>query len=562
MADDPPLAALVVDDEAELAHEVASTLRSSGIPAVVAHSGVQAREMLDRDPLIGAIVTDVGMPGGDGFSLARRIMAEAQPDLARRVVIMTGQSRLDHATAALRAGAFDYIRKPFTADDMIDAVDRALAAARAQRADHARRRSTLDQLAQARAQSEHLMFKDPVTQLPNEVSLDRALRAPADGARALLMIRLTGLQFLDAAGSRGPRDATLVAAARRLGDLVGRNEVFALREPAHFAVLLRGARDGDALTAAHAVTDALAVPLAVEGQAVDLRAAVGVAEAGCHSDGPPLDACAQVAMTEAVRLGGARVVAFSSALHGDALRRLRISLDLPRAVAESQLQLHYQPLRTPDLQRLGGYEALLRWNHPALGAVRPDEFIAAAEETGAIIELGEWTARTAVAQVARWRALGQTSFYVGVNVSGRQFLDSEVAGLFAGLLAEYGVPSEALLVEVTETVAIGDSAAAELDALRAMGLRIALDDFGAGFSSLGALRRLPADVVKFDRSLLPDGARSDAQARFYSNLVAAIRGLGFQVVAEGIETEAHRILAASAGADLLQGYRIGRPAPA
>ena len=149
-----------------------------------------------------------------------------------------------------------------------------------------------------------------------------------------------------------------------------------------------------------------------------------------------------------------------------------------------------------------------------------------------------------------------------MNVSGRQFLESDVAGLFAGLLAEYGVPCEGVLVEVTETVAIGDSAAAELDALRAMGLRIALDDFGAGFSSLGALRRLPADVVKFDRSLLPDGARSDAQARFYSNLVAAIRGLGFQVVAEGIETEAQRMLAANAGADLLQGYRIGRPAPA
>ena len=558
MPDVPRLGALVIDDEAELAHEVASSLRSAGIRTVVAHSGPQAHAILDQDPGIGAVVTDVGMPGGDGFSLARRIMAEAQPEHARRVVIMTGQSRLDHATAALRSGAFDYIRKPFGADDMIEAVSRALAAAQEQRAANAARRHTLDELAHAQAETETLRLRDLATGLPNDLALARALRAGAQDARALLMVRLGGLQFLDAAGSRAQRNAIIAAAARRMNHVAGRHQVFALREPAHFAVLLQGG--GDAASLARGVADVLAAPLVLDGQAVDLTAAVGVAD-GSTQDGLPLDACAQVAMSEAMRLGSVRVVVFSAALHGDALRRLRISLDLPRAAAAGQLSLLYQPLRTPDLQRLAGYEALLRWTHPALGPVSPDEFIAAAEETGAILDLGAWAARQAVAQVAQWRAAGQDSVHVGINVSGRQFHDSDVPALFATLLAEHGLPRDAVLVEVTETVAIGAGAAAGLEALRAMGLRIALDDFGAGFSSLGALRRLPADVVKFDRSLLPDGPRADAQARFYRNLVGAISGLGFEVVSEGIETDAQRVLAATAGAHLIQGYAVGRPRP-
>lgn len=558
----PPLAALVVDDEADLADELANTLRAAGIRTLVAHSGQEARGILASDTSIGTVVTDVGMPGGDGFSLARRIMAEARPEHACRVVIMTGQSRLEHAAAAVRAGAFDYLRKPFTADAITDAVTRALTAAQQQRSDHARSCTTLQRLAHAQAEAESVRLHDLVTGLPNDLALERALQTSAGEPAALLMIRLGGLQFLDAAGSRGPRDSLLAAAAARFQDAATRHQVFALREPAHFAVLGRGLGLSDAVTLGRALIEAMGSPLVVESHAIDLTAAVGVSHGAGGSDGTPLDACAQVAMAEAVRLGGARVVAFSTLLHGDALRRLRISQYLPRAAAEGQLVLHYQPLRTPDLTWLSGYEALLRWTHPVLGPVRPDEFIAAAEETGAILDLGAWTARAALRQVARWRAGGQASLYVGINVSGRQFLEADVPGLFAELLAEHRLPADAVLVEVTETVAMGAGATASLEALRAMGLRLALDDFGAGFSSLGALRRLPADVVKFDRSLLPEGPRGDAEARFYRNLVGAISGLGFEVVSEGIETEAQRRLAAEAGADLVQGYLVGRPAAA
>lgn len=555
-----PLAVLIVDDETDLAEELALGLGATGLRTLVAASGAEAMDILARMPDIGAVVTDVRMPGTDGFSLARHMLAEARPEQARRVVIMTGHATLDDASAAVRAGAFDYLRKPFDLDAMIGVVSRALESAAGERLAHGQAKAAMARLAQAEAATENLRLQDPLTGLPNALALEKALSALPPGPAALLMLRIEGLRFVTDAGWRSLHDSLLTEAAARFTAEAGRHAVFALHDAAHFAVLAPGATEAEAEALGRALVGALAAPLEAGGQGVALTVAVGIATRAMAGD-TALDACAQVAMAEAARRGGGRLVEFSEPMHGAALRRLRITQDLPLAAAAGQLALHYQPLMAADRSALTGFEALMRWTHPALGPVRPDEFIRAAEETGAILGLGDWAVRQAAAEAGRWRRACGRAPYIAVNISGRQLHESDVPALFATVLREEGLPPEALVAEVTETVATGDEGVGMLEALRRDGLRVAIDDFGAGFSSLGALRRLPADIVKFDRTLLPAGEDEGREARFFGSLVHAIRGLGFRVVAEGIETEAQWRLAAEAGADAVQGYGVTRPLP-
>lgn len=555
------LSVLIVDDEGELADELALSLREVGHTALVAASGGAAMEILHRNPDIGAVITDVRMPGTDGFSLARSILESTRAEQARRVIIMTGHASLDDASSAVRAGAFDYLRKPFELEAMLDAIERALQSAEAERQAHAQARSAEERLAQAEATSESMRLRDSVTGLPNAAALQAALASAVPlGSCALFMLRLEGLRPVMDAGWGSLHDGLMCEAAHRFSAIAGRHEVFALHDTAHFAVLARETGEEAAQELGRALAGALSQPLCVAGQSITLTASIGFATSPAAAD-TPLDACALVAASEAARQGAGRLVAFSSPMHGAALRRLRIAQDLPAAAAAGQLALHYQPLVATDRSALLGFEALMRWVHPSLGPVRPDEFIQVAEENATIIALGAWAAHEAAAQVARWRRAGPFRPYVTVNVSGRQLRESDVPALFAHALQEHGLTPDAMVVEVTETFAAGADAAEILQAVRRLGLRVALDDFGSGFSSLGALRRLPADIVKFDRSLLPSDQDAERERHFFIGLAQVIRGLGLKVVVEGVETAAQWQLAADAGADAVQGYAASRPLP-
>lgn len=556
---DADLAVLLVDDEPELIEELALALTDAGFRCLTADSADDALRVLAGAPDIGVVVTDVRMPGKDGFYLARTLVEGSHPSVARRIVIMTGHATLNDAAAAVRAGAFDYLRKPFSLSQITSVVTSARDAAAADRLAYRHGLAERERLARAEAESERLRLRDRVTGLPNGEALVQALAGLDSHAGALVMLRLEGMGLVADAGSRGLLSGLMTAAAERIGVEAGAGRLYALSEGADFAILLPGWNAEEAQGMAQAVLARFAVPLAVEGQSVMLTASVGVTTRTLAGS-TPLDVCALVAMASASRQGGARAVLFAPDMHAAAARRLRLAQDLPDAASAGQLALVYQPLVRPDRGALLGFEALMRWTHPELGAVSPGEFIAIAEETGSIVELGAFAVRTVGRQVAAWRAGGATP-YVSVNVSARQLRDADVPALFAETLAENGLPAAALVVELTESLAIGADAGAMLAALRGQGLRVALDDFGAGFSSLGALRTVPVDIVKFDRALLPDEADPERGARFFASLVQATRALDFAVVAEGIETEAQLALARDAGCFAVQGYLTGRPLP-
>jgi EAL domain-containing protein (putative c-di-GMP-specific phosphodiesterase class I) len=256
---------------------------------------------------------------------------------------------------------------------------------------------------------------------------------------------------------------------------------------------------------------------------------------------------------------------FDPALHAQALSRLELSAELPAAIERGELELHYQPIVGLAGEPAGGVEALVRWRHPARGLLGPGEFIELAERTGAIVPLGRWVLEQACRDVGRWqRESGAESLYVSVNVSQAQLDDDAFVTHVRGALAAAGVQGSALMVEVTESVFArdADGAAQRLRELRALGVRTAIDDFGTGHSALSALRRLPVDVLKIDRSFIEEIASRPASRTLLAGIVQLGRSLGLEIIAEGVERPDQARELAALGAMSAQGFLYARPMPA
>jgi EAL domain-containing protein (putative c-di-GMP-specific phosphodiesterase class I) len=211
-----------------------------------------------------------------------------------------------------------------------------------------------------------------------------------------------------------------------------------------------------------------------------------------------------------------------------------------------------------------GFEALVRWHHPERGMVLPVEFIPLAEESGVITEIGRWVLQQAVAQAAAWSAEASSPLRMAVNLSPRQLMDGDVVADVAAALRDSGFPAAQLTLEVTEGVLVQDidRVIAQLEALRALGVAIAIDDFGTGFSGLSYLRRLPADILKIDRSFVTDLTTGGSSATLIASIVELARTLGLHVVAEGVETEGQRRALTDLRCGSAQGYLFARPEPA
>jgi EAL domain-containing protein (putative c-di-GMP-specific phosphodiesterase class I) len=277
---------------------------------------------------------------------------------------------------------------------------------------------------------------------------------------------------------------------------------------------------------------------------------------------------ADTAMYRAKAAGRNRTMVFDPSMHDSVRHRVETELALRYALDRGELLLHYQPVVSVQTGEVVGAEALLRWAHPALGLVSPLEFIPIAEETGLIVEIGEWVVSEALRQAARWReqrsGTGARDLWIAVNVSARQLRDPSLVDHVEVELARHGVPAELLVLEITESAMMADEdvAASLLHRLRALGLTLAVDDFGTGYSSLGHLRRFPVSKVKIDRAFV-SGIEHDADdAEIVRAVVAMSLAMHLDVVAEGIETAGQRDLLQELGVQLGQGWHFGRPMPA
>ncbi|MCC7123192.1 MAG: EAL domain-containing protein [Gammaproteobacteria bacterium] len=412
-----------------------------------------------------------------------------------------------------------------------------------------------------------LAYHDALTGLGNRRMLDERLATEIETARraecrlALLFVDLDGFKLINDTLGHAHGDTALKAIGERLGRCLRPTDVLARFGGDEFIVLLPHV---DAITTVDAMADCalreIRRPLCVGVQEFSVSASIGIALFPEHGDdASTLIKAGDSAMHEAKLSGRNCALHFHPYMAERVRERLNIEQGLRRALERDLLEVRFQPIVRLDDGRLASVEVLLRWNDAELGTIPPNRFIPVAEEGALINMLGEWVLRAACAQIAAWRAQGLTPPPVAVNVSARQLGERDFVRRVQALIAEYAIRDGELTIEITESVLQHlDASRQTLLALRALGVRVAIDDFGAGFSALGLLKHLPIDALKIDRSLIADLPDSASDVAIVGAIVSMARSLGVSVTAEGIETERQRDLLQSMACDYGQGWLFGK----
>jgi len=331
-------------------------------------------------------------------------------------------------------------------------------------------------------------------------------------------------------------------------------------------VLLEDADEEEAVRVATRIAEHLGRPFSVVGHEVHIHVSTGIALGA--DDAEELIANADAVMYSVKGRGKGSYGVFRPEMRIAAIERSTLKAQLETALMRHEFELHYQPIVELATGATVGVEALLRWRHPERGLLRPSEFIGLAEESGVVVSIGRWVLVRACLQARAWESeLGLTGLEVSCNVAPRQLLHGRLVDDVRAALAVSGLPPERLTLEITESAMVGDSevAIARLDAVKAFGVRLAIDDFGIGYSSLNYLRRLPVDLIKLDKSFVDTvvpGARGPEQPVLVEAILQIGRTLGLCTVAEGIEHPAQQERLLELGCERGQGYYFAAPAPA
>lgn len=436
---------------------------------------------------------------------------------------------------------------------------------------------TFYDISQAKASQEEitrLAFHDALTQLPNRrlvhQHIEHALAMASRSGQhsALLFIDLDHFKSINDSRGHDAGDCLLIEAGRRMQATVREGDTVARVGGDEFVVLLEslGVAVLEATTLARQIGKKLLVTLAVAYRIKDFEfqctASVGISIFRCEASAAQLLMHADLAMYQAKKLGRNTLQFFDPVMQLAATARAEMEQDLRRAIANAEFELHFQP--QVDLQAaIVGVEALLRWRHPRRGLIFPGEIIPLAEETGMIIPIGQWVLESACAQLKQWEACEATNkLSIAVNVSARQFACIDFVQTVLKALNDHGADPQLLDLEVTESMMLDiDNAIEKMQALRAIGVRFSMDDFGTGFSSLANLTRLPISMLKIDQSFVRNMAASSGDQVIVKTIIGMAHSLGLGVIAEGVETQSQRDMLASFDCKLYQGFLFGRAQP-
>ncbi|WP_417686213.1 putative bifunctional diguanylate cyclase/phosphodiesterase [Roseibium sp.] len=412
---------------------------------------------------------------------------------------------------------------------------------------------------------EYLAHHDPLTGLPNRAvfsaKLNEAVRlAHAKASNmAVMLIDVDKFKDINDTYGHGTGDLFLQIIADRLRSVFG-NHLVARLSGDEFAVMITSVSDVARLTRlASDMISATKAPCKVDGTELSISLSIGIARA---SDGSwrasRLLHCADLALYRAKHSGRSTFAWYTAEMDADAQKRKEIEQGLEKALRLDQFDVLYQPQYSLLDNKLKGYEALIRWEHPSKGTISPEIFIPVAEDSGLIEAIGDWVLFHACKEAASWE---DTSLRVAVNVSAAQFKPGRTEAKVAQALQQSGLAPERLEIEITESLLIANTEAVieTLNAIRAMGVSIAMDDFGTGYSSLSYLSRFPFDKIKIDRSFIKKLGRDTNTDAVVASIIGLGRSLNVLITAEGVENQAQVTLLRAAGCNLVQGYLFGRP---
>jgi diguanylate cyclase (GGDEF)-like protein len=482
---------------------------------------------------------------------------------------LTAATRLlaggDRTVRAPRGGSAEIDELAASFNTMADRISQAEADLRAHQTE------LESHVAERTRQLHHLAHHDPLTQLPNRRQLAGRLagalaRARQTGRRAaLLFVDMDNFKSLNDTLGHNYGDRVLQGIAARLQAAAGANSLVARLGGDEFTLLIEELRTVEEVERrAAALVATLQQPLTIDGRALSTTASVGASLFPDHADDPEgLLRAADVALFRAKELGRNRFALYRPALYDAAAQRFRLEQALRQAVEAGELLLMFQPEVALGGCEVTALEALLRWRKADGRIATATEFIHIAEKSGLIHELTGWVLRSATSTVAAWRAAGWSDARVAINVSPPQFFESDFVSHIASALESTGLPASALELELTETVLQTGSATIDaLRRLRELGVSIALDDFGIGYSSLTSLEQLPINRVKLDRMLIEGVDSNPRSAAIVRSIVTLCHGLGLQVVAEGVERPTQLEFLSHCGPLAVQGYLLAHPVEA
>lgn len=512
----------------------------------------EAQERIGR---IGAdcVLLDLSLPDADGLE-GVEVLCSDFPALP--VVVLSANDDEPTALMAVRHGAEDYLVKSRVTGDAI---------ARAVR--HAVERRAM------RAQLAHQALHDPLTDLPNrslfadrlEQTLARCQRSA--GLAAVMFVDLDRFKAVNDSLGHEAGDRALTEIADRLSGAIRPDDTVARFGGDEFIVLCEVDSELHAAAIGERLAAAVSREFQLAGHRIGLSVSIGIAfSRGVETSPAALVRDADAAMYRAKERGGAGIEIFRPGMRRDAVERLDLESELRHAIERRQLELHWQPIIDLQSRTVVAAEALVRWRHPLQGLLAPDTFIPLAEETGLIAELGVWVMEAACHQSTAWRENGVvgSQFLACVNISARELEDGSALEQVSAALDAAGYSPERLCLEISERTPPERSPTtlSTLNGLSDLGVRLALDDFGIGQSSLDMLRRLPIHWLKLDRSFVARLYADPRTAAVTSGIASLAHALGATVVAEGIESESQRNRLLELGSDLGQGFAIARPAPA
>jgi diguanylate cyclase (GGDEF)-like protein len=514
------------------------------------------------------IISDIDMGGMSGLELVPHVHS-ISPDSV--VLMISGKSNIETAIAAMHAGAFDYIMKPFDVRHVEAAVERALKQ-RLLLAQKRRYKDELEQLLHERtAQVDRLAYYDTLTSLPNRTLFeDRlaqavALAQRADKKVAVLFIAPDQLKKVNDTLGHRAGDQLMQQVAVRLKGCVNDTDTVARFGGDQFVLVLPEIESSkDVVDVITSIQKALNPSFKLDRQELFATASVGVSffpEDG--HDGSSLVKNAGAALYRAKKSGGNEYRFYTADMHAKASKRFELETSLRHAIDNEEFLLHYQPRVAISGLEIVGLEALVRWHHPKLGLVPPGDFIPLAEETGLILPIGEWVLREACRQNREWQDQGFSRMRIGVNISARQFQQQHLSETVVRILEESNLEPRFLELELTESsiMSNADATIEVLSKLQSMGVAISVDDFGTGFSSLSYLKRLPIDSLKVDQSFVRELATDPDDAALVMAIVNLAHALRLRVVAEGVETQEQLRFLRLLRCDEIQGYLISRPLP-